>query len=85
MKQTLVESKGSSHLYLGFSLSRSIGSSTDLKWSVPEWNENLRVWSASMSCGLRRLWQGVHVSLLEEKSRSQETEDACAGRMSIAS
>jgi len=37
-----------------------------------------------MSSGLILFRRGVHVSLLEEKSHSHGTADACAGRISIA-
>ena len=56
-----------------------------LRSRASERNENLRVCSASMRSEVRRFRRGVHVSLLDEKSRSQGTAEACAGSMSIAS
>ena len=60
-------------------------STGSVKLRVSEQNENLSVWSASMSSGLMWFQQGVHISALKEKSHSQGTADACIGSISIAS
>lgn len=50
----------------------------------PFLTENLSNYKLSISSALIRLCRGVMVSLLDEKTRSQGTEEAWIGRTSIA-
>ena len=64
------------------SLSSTRLSTLLLRSRILQWNENLRVCNASMSSGPVWFRWGMHVSLLDENSCLQETEDACTGRIS---